>query len=291
MRSFSEAGLNWLWRLCVIAWCACAVQGVAAQGDKEAIKVATYNLRYDNPDDGPNGWPLRKEAVKALIRFHGFDLFGTQEGLANQIRDLSEMSEFSHVGMGRDDGKDAGEHSTIFFRSARFQLQRHGDFWLSETPDRPSLGWDAECCKRIATWAQLRDRQSGKSFYVFSSHFDYQGVVARRESAKLVLKKIGEIAGTQPVICLGDFNSTPDTEQIRIMRNALRDARDISAMPPYGPVATFNGFQWASAPQDRIDYIFVARQIRVLKYGTLTDSINQRYPSDHFPVMAQLILD
>lgn len=290
MRPIAASGLIGMLCLILIPMFTFAAQDAPAQEDKSII-AGTYNLRFDNPSDGANGWPLRKEAVKALIRFHEFDLFGTQEGLGNQIQDLSEMSEFSHVGVGRDDGLDAGEHSTIFFRNSRFLLQRHGDFWLSETPGQPSLGWDAECCKRIATWARLRDRKSGKSFYVFSVHFDHQGVVARRESARLVLRKIDEIAGTQPVICLGDFNSTPDTEQIGIMRSTLRDARDVSEAAPYGPAATFNGFQWGDLPKDRIDYIFVTKQVRIVKYGTLTDSLNQRYPSDHFPVMTRLILN
>ncbi len=264
---------------------------VGGVGDGATINVATYNLRYDNPGDGDNGWRLRKEAVKALIRFHEFDVFGTQEGLDNQIQDLAEMAEYDHLGVGRDDGRRAGEHSTIFYRKSRFTPLRQGDFWLSETPQQPSLGWDAECCKRIVSWVQLRDRQSGKAFYVFSVHFDHQGIVARRESAKLVLRKIREIAADQPVICLGDFNSTPDTEQIGTMRSELRDARDLAGSLAYGPEATFNGFRWDAVPKERIDYIFVSPQMRVSRYGTLSDSSGLRYPSDHFPVVVRLSVD
>jgi endonuclease/exonuclease/phosphatase family metal-dependent hydrolase len=274
----------------LLAGCALIEHGAAAPGD-QAFSVATYNLRYDNPQDGVNAWPLRREAVKALIRFHAFDVFGTQEGLIDQIRDLAAMDEFSFVGVGRDDGKRAGEHSAIFYRKDRFSLQQHGDFWLSQTPGRPSLGWDAECCKRIASWAQLRDVRSGKSFYVFSAHFDHQGIVARRESAKLMLSKIRDIAGSHPVICLGDFNSTPETEPIATLRGALRDARLISAAPAYGPTATFNDFKWNVAPTARIDYIFVSPQFKVMTYAVLSDSINQRYPSDHFPVLARVAVE
>lgn len=263
--------------------------GAAASG--APLTVATYNLRYNNPNDGADAWPLRRKAVKALIRFHAFDVFGTQEGLHDQIQDLASLDEYGHVGAGRDDGQHAGEHSAVFYRRDRFSLQRNGDFWLSETPDRPSLGWDATCCKRIASWAQFRDAANGKTFYVFSVHFDHQGVVARRESARLVLRRISEIAGSDPVICLGDFNATPDSEPIATMRGALRDARQVSLAPPYGPEATFNDFKWHVAPTARIDYIFVGRQFRVLKYGVLSDSLNQRYPSDHFPVMAQMVLE
>lgn len=264
---------------------------VAVAQDSATINVATYNLRYNNPQDGVNAWPQRKEAVKALIRYHEFDLFGTQEGLAGQIEDLAEMREYAHVGVGRDDGKQAGEHSAIFYKKSRFTLTQHGDFWLSPTPDRPSLGWDAKCCKRIASWAKLRDGQRGKSFFVFSVHFDHQGIVARRESAKLMLQKIAEIAGDGPVICLGDFNSTPETEQIATMQGALRDAYQVSAAPPYGPVGTFNNFKLDAAMTERIDYIFVNRSVKVLRYAVLSDSVDRRYPSDHHPVVARILLE
>jgi endonuclease/exonuclease/phosphatase family metal-dependent hydrolase len=255
------------------------------------INVATYNIRYNTPQDGINAWPHRRDAVKALIRYHELDVFGTQEGLADQIDDLAEMSEYAHVGVGRDDGKRAGEHSAIFYRKSRFSLLEHGDFWLSQTPDRPSMGWDAKCCKRLVSWAHLRDGQSRKSFFVFSVHFDHEGVVARRESAKLLLLKIGEMAGRSPVICVGDFNATPQSEPIVTMQGALRDAYRISSAPPYGPVGTFNGFRLDVATTNRIDYIFVTRDIEVLRYAVLTDSFDLRYPSDHFPVVAKVSLE
>ena len=259
-----------------------------AQADT-VIKVATYNLRLDLAQDGANAWPNRKEAVKALVRYHEFDILGTQEGLAHQIDDLASMPEFAHVGVGRDDGRRAGEHSSIFFRRARFALLAHGDFWLSETPDTPSLGWDAKCCKRLASWAKLRDAKSGKAFYVFSVHFDHEGQVARRESAKLMLRKIEEIAGGETVLCLGDFNATPDSEPIRTMLGgALRDAYRVTESPPYGPVGTFNGFKLDAPMTERIDYVFVSRHVRVLKYAVLSDSFAGRYPSDHHPVVVSL---
>jgi endonuclease/exonuclease/phosphatase family metal-dependent hydrolase len=263
---------------------------VASASDSKAFNIASYNLRYDSPKDGANAWPLRKEPVKALIRFHEFDILGTQEGLSNQIKDLAEMQEYAHIGVGRDDGKHAGEHSAIFYRRDRFSLIRHGDFWLSETPDIVSKGWDAECCNRIVSWAHLRDRNTGKTFFVFSVHFDHQGLLARRESAKLMLKKIKAIAGRQAVFCVGDFNSTPDTEQIATMRSALGDARELSATPAYGPEHSFNGFAWNEAPKDRIDYIFISAQIKVRKFATLSDSIALRYPSDHFALVARVLI-
>lgn len=268
----------------------CAPAWSASPQSPAPMNVATYNLRMNNPGDGPNAWPARKEMVKALIRYHEFDVFGTQEGLPDQIADLAQMPEFGHVGVGRDDGKDAGEHSAIFFRKSRFALLDKGDFWLSETPERPSFGWDATCCHRLASWAHLRDQASGRRLFVFSVHFDHEGDVARRESAKLMLRKIAEITHGEPVICVGDFNSTPDTVQIQTMSSAMRDAFKVSKAPPYGPVGTFNNFHLDAAMKDRIDYIFVDRHAEVLKYAVLSDSLDRRYPSDHHPVVARLIL-
>lgn len=252
---------------------------------QSTLKLATWNLRLDLAQDGVNAWPHRKDLVKALVRYHDFDVFATQEGLPAQIDDLAEMKEFAHVGAGRDDGKHAGEHSAIFYKRSRIALLRAGDFWLSQTPDRPSLGWDATCCNRIVSWAEMRDKHTGRRFFFFSVHFDHQGEQARRESATLVLRKIAEIAGTAPVICAGDFNSSPDTVQIRTMQAALADAYLTSAAPPYGPAATFSGFRAGGEAGERIDYIFVSRQVAVRSYAALTDSRDGRYFSDHLPVV------
>ncbi len=255
--------------------------------DGKTLNIATYNLRYNNKGDGINSWPNRKEQVKALIRFHEFDIFGTQEGLIDQLKDLCEMQEYAYVGAGRDDGKQAGEHSAIFYRKDRFKLLENGDFWLSETPGKPGKGWDATCCNRICSWAKFRDLENKKDFYFFCVHFDHQGVIARKESGKLMVQKITEIAGANPVVCVGDFNSTPETEQIKTMKSLLQDSREISEMPPYGPVGTFNSFNYNAQMKDRIDYIFLSEQFKALKYGTLTDSYDQKFPSDHQPVMVK----
>ncbi len=254
------------------------------------ITFATYNIRYNNPGDSLNSWPHRKENVKALIRFHEFDIFGTEEGLIDQIKGIAELPEYAYTGKGRDDGKEAGEHSAIFYRKDRFKLLESGDFWLSETPDKPGKGWDAKCCNRICSWGKFKDLQTKKEFFFFCVHFDHQGVVARRESGKLMVKKIKEIAKNAPVICVGDFNSTPETEQIKEMQTILNDAYQVTEIPPYGPVGTFNAFKFDAPMKHRIDYIFVSPQIKVLKYGVLTDAKDQRYPSDHQPVMIKALL-
>ncbi len=264
--------------------------GITNARPNNPLVVATYNLRQNNPNDGVNAWPNRKEEVKGLIRFHEFDIFGTQEGFIGQLNDLLEMEEFAYTGHGRDNGKDAGEHSAIFYRKDRFKLLDSGDFWLRETPDNPGRGWDATCCNRICSWGKFRDLETSKEFFFFCVHFDHQGVVARKESAKLMVKKIQDIAGDFPVFCVGDFNSTPETEQIKTMQTLLRDSRQVSAMPPYGPAGTFNSFNFNAAMDKRIDYIFVSSQIDVLKYGVLTDNKDQRFPSDHQPVVVKVVI-
>ncbi len=268
--------------------CVCLMCVSATAQKKKEIRVASYNLRNKNPNDGVNNWSNRKENVKALVLYHDFDIFGTQEGRFEQLIDLCEMPGYAYVGGGRDDGKDAGEHSAIFYKTDRFKILESGNFWLSETPDKPGLGWDAKCCNRICSWMKVKDKNSRKTFYFFNVHFDHQGVVARQESGKLMVRKIKEIAGDAPVICTGDFNSTPETEQIRTMQTILNDSYQVTLMPPYGPVGTFNAFNFDAPMKDRIDYIFVSKQFTVLKYAVLTDAKDQRYPSDHQPVVVDL---
>lgn len=276
--------------LCCLAFASMlTLQSTLAQQEVPII-VATYNLRYNTKNDGINAWPNRKENVKALIEYHEFDLFGTQEGLRDQLTDIAELKEFAFLGAGRDDGKEAGEHSAIFYRKDRFKPLKSGNFWLSETPDKPGKGWDATCCNRICSWAQFSDLKTKKTFYFFCVHFDHQGVEARRQSGKLMVAKIKEIAKNEPVILVGDFNSTPDTEQIKTIQTLLNDARTVSAMPPYGPEGTFNAFKFDAPMDQRIDYIFVSKPFTVLKYGVLTDAKDQRYPSDHQPVVAKMVL-
>ncbi len=275
----------------LLAAFALAVCTLAPAVAGRALEVATYNLRLDTPADGPNAWPHRRDAVKALIGYHGFDLVATQEGLPGQIDDLAAMAGFRWVGVGRDDGVRGGEHAAIFYRHARLRLLAHGDFWLSETPDRPSKGWDGRCCNRLATWARFADRASGRRFVAVSVHFDHEGEVARRESARLVLRRAAALAGSAPLLVLGDFNAGPGSEPVALMTAALRDARAISATPPYGPEGTFNGFHPERPATERIDHVFVSRHWRVLRWGVLTDSIDGRAPSDHYPLAVRLAFD
>ncbi|MFN8353942.1 MAG: endonuclease/exonuclease/phosphatase family protein [Spirosomataceae bacterium] len=254
----------------------------------QTLNVASYNLRLNTASDGINAWPNRKEAVKALIEYHDFDIFGTQEGFVGQLKDIATLEGYAYIGVGRDDGKEAGEHSAIFYKKSRFEVLDKGDFWLSETPDKPSKGWDATCCNRICSWGKFKEKTSGKIFYFFSVHFDHQGVEARRQSGFLMVSRMKQIAKQTPLICVGDFNSDPETEQIKTLQGFLQDAYLISKKKPYGPVGTFNGFQ-ANAPLDkRIDYVFVDKHFVVHTYAALTDTYQHLYPSDHLPVVCRV---
>ncbi|QJD77204.1 endonuclease/exonuclease/phosphatase family protein [Spirosoma rhododendri] len=269
---------------------ACVIAYTAVAQPANTMRVASYNLRYNTPNDGADAWPNRIEMVKSLIRYHKIELFGTQEGLRGQLNDVAQLPGWAFVGKGRDDGKEAGEHSAIFYKKDRFDLLTTGDFWLSETPDKPGKGWDATCCNRICTWARFRDKQTKKEFYFFSAHFDHQGVEARRQSGRLMVEKIKAIAKNEPVIFVGDLNSTPDTEQVKTIQASLQDAYQATKQPPYGPVGTFTGFKSDAPLNDRIDYIFVSKSIDVLSYAALTDRLDQRFPSDHLLVVADVVI-
>ncbi|WP_430971729.1 endonuclease/exonuclease/phosphatase family protein [Sunxiuqinia rutila] len=276
----------------MLAFAACNGKQTTSDTNQVETKliVASYNLRYNTPNDGENAWPNRKEQVKGLIRYHEFDIFGTQEGLIGQLNDLLEMQEFAFTGVGRDDGKQAGEHSAIFYKKSRFELLDSGDFWLSETPEEPSYGWEAKH-RRICSWGEFKDKLTAKTFFVFNAHFDHQAVEAQRQSGILVVEKMKEIAGDGTIIFMGDLNSTPETEQIQNISGYLNDTYAVTQMPPYGPVGTFNSFKFDAPMNNRIDYVFVSEDVNVMSYGVLTDSYDQKYPSDHQPVVAKVVLD
>ena len=255
--------------------------------DKEVLKIATFNLRMDTPSDGENAWFHRKDMVNDLIRFYGFDLFGTQEGFTHQLNDILRLSDYRFIGVGRDDGKDAGEHCAIFYRSDRFKVLDQGDFWLSEHPEKPGRGWDGTCCNRICTWGKFEDLKNHKQFYFFNVHYEYEGDVARRKSSNLMISRIKSIAGNQPVFLTGDFNAFPTEEPIRILNDSgfLNDSYKITKEAPFGPVCTYHGYDSTIKTEERLDYIWVTDSIQIDKYGVLTNTLYGHTPSDHFPVM------
>lgn len=256
----------------------------------QKLITATYNIRLQTDGDTGNLWSQRAPNVAALIRFHQFDVFGTQEGFRNQLNDIKKaLPEYEFYGAGRDDGKEAGEHSAVFYRKDRFTLLKNGDFWLSETPDQPSKGWDATCCNRICSWVQLTDKTSGKSFYFFSAHFDHQGTIARVESSKLILQRINSIAGNEPVIFVGDLNGDQQSEWYKNIDTAdFLDDTFKQVTFPYAGNGTFNAFGKNIQTPGVIDHIFVSKHFIVKRWGILSDSYQGRYPSDHFPVLADL---
>jgi len=253
----------------------------------QSFNVASFNIRYDNPKDSGNLWVNRAPIVSNLIRFHDFDIFGIQEGLKNQLEDISTaLPGYARYGRGRDDGKEAGEHSAVYYKTDKFKLVKSGDFWLSETPNVPAKGWDATCCNRICSWVYLEDIKSKKKFYLFNVHFDHQGVVARKESGKLMVQKIKEIAGNEPVLLTGDLNGSRESEWYLTIANSglLKDAHS-GVKFPYENNASSNGFRTPRG-MGVIDHIFMSKQFTASKWGILTDTYFGKYPSDHFPVMA-----
>lgn len=258
---------------------------------QKQMNIITYNIRYNTPSDKENAWPNRRDNVMKLLKRHKADIFSVQEALYDQVMDLKDgMPGFDYVGVGRDDGNINGEFSAIYYNSNRYALIENGTFWLSQTPKIPSKSWDA-ALNRICTWARLRDKETRKTFYIFNTHFDHKGVKARKESAILILKKIGEIAArNEPVILTGDFNLTPEEKPLILIRQKLKDARQVSETVPQGPVGTFNDFDFTNKLENRIDYIFLNKFVGVKKYIVLTDSKDNRYPSDHLPVLAEIQL-
>lgn len=254
---------------------------------ENAINIISYNIRLNVASDGENAWPKRKDNVKALVRFHDADILCVQEALPLQVDELLENTNYAMEGVGRDDGKRAGEFSAIYFDKSRFIKKDGGTFWLSESPEKPSKGWDA-ALNRVCSWVRLFDKKNKKEFLVFNTHYDHIGVQARIESAKLLKRKIQEIAPKLPVVFTGDLNVTPETEAIATIKSFLIDAKEASVEPAYGPVGTFNAFKFDSPLKDKIDYIFVNKGFKVQKFGVLSDSKDLRYPSDHLPIIARL---
>jgi endonuclease/exonuclease/phosphatase family metal-dependent hydrolase len=250
----------------------------------------TFNVRNDNRGDVGNLWEQRSQVAANLLRFHQFDVFGTQEGKKNQIDDLSTfLPEYANHGLGRDDGKSAGEHSTIFYKKDKFKLLKKGDFWLSETPDKPGLGWDATCCNRIASWVQLQDIKNGKKFFFFNAHFDHQGKIARVESSKLMLKKIKEIAGTSPAVFSGDLNGDHESEWYLTLKNSsfLFDTYD-QVKNPYVNNSSFNAWGKSLDTDGIIDHVFVTKEFTAQRWGILTDTYRGKFVSDHFPILVEV---
>ncbi|MFD0792596.1 endonuclease/exonuclease/phosphatase family protein [Mucilaginibacter litoreus] len=276
-------------RLLILTLFVCTATITDAQ--QRQLNIGTYNLRNANKGDSTagNGWGQRFPWAAKLIRFQDFDVFGTQELKYHQITDLTDsLPGYKWVGIGRDDGKKAGEFSAIFYKADRFKLVRTGDFWMSTVTDKPNKGWDA-VLPRICTWAQFKEIKTGFTFYFFNLHMDHIGVIARRESAKLVLQKIKEMAGNTPTILTGDFNVDQTSDSYAVINNSgvLKDTYVLSPIK-LDPSNSFNDFNANTDGDKRIDHIFVTKDFKVTRYGILTNTYHGRVPSDHYPVEAVL---
>lgn len=250
------------------------------------VKVITYNIRYLNPGDGIYAWSNRVARVTGLLKKYSPDIFCLQEAEKIQVTDVADrLPEYLWKGNGRDNGQEKGEFCPVFYRADRFENYAHGQFWLSETPDIPGLGWDAEC-NRICTWVKLSLKGTLNSIVVFNTHLDHKGISARLHSAVLLKEKISCITGQYnlPAILTGDFNDTPESGPIQSLKEQFCDSAEISETPAEGPAGTFNNFDRHSVPEKRIDYIFLSRGVRVKKYLVVTDQFENLLPSDHYPV-------
>lgn len=280
--------LIWMLLPLLAASCGQVKQQTAAP---QSVNVMSFNIRYDNPEDSLDNWKYRKDRAANAIRFYDVDILGTQEVLHNQLVDLQQrLPEYDVIGVGREDGKEKGEYSALWYKKDRFTLLDSGYFWLSETPEvAGSKGWDG-ACERIATWAKLKDKASGKEYFALNTHLDHVGVAARREGVTLILDKVNELSGGLPVIVTGDFNAEPESDVIKHVTDAanpehLTDSRSASPLV-YGPAWSFHDF--GKIPYDRrplIDYVFVRNGLEVLKYGVLAETENEAFLSDHAPVL------
>ncbi|ANQ47948.1 endonuclease/exonuclease/phosphatase family protein [Flammeovirga sp. MY04] len=266
----------------------CTVLSGFAQNN--SLKYMSFNIRYNTPHDKENAWPNRKDWVADIVKFYEVDVFGAQEVLEGQLNDLKDrLPQMTQVGVGRDDGKKAGEFSPIFFNTKEFKLLDSGTFWLSETPDEPSSGWDA-ALPRICTWAKLKSKSTKRTILVMNCHYDHEGDEARVNSSKLLIKKSQELSeqGKYPVVLMGDFNTEPQAEPIKILSDYYQNTREISLTNPLGPVGTWQGFDYNSPLDSHIDFVFTYGYFKVLRYAHITEAKNQRFPSDHLPVFVEL---
>ncbi len=279
------------------------------------LVVGSYNVRYENEGDkkNGNGWEQRAPVQIDLINFYSFDVLGTQEVLYGQLNDLLlGLPDYNYVGVGRDDGKTKGEFAPIFYKEERIQHLDSGHFWLSEESAYPNKGWDA-VLPRICTWAHFKDRKTKKKFWFFNLHMDHVGVVARRESARLVLDKIQEMCQNEPVILTGDFNVDQTHESYNVLHDSgvFQDSFE-TAKVRYALNGTFNAFDVNLKTNSRIDHVFVSPTFTVERYGVLNDTYRSktedkgkvhvgdfpkevsfekyqvRLPSDHFPIYVEL---
>lgn len=253
--------------------------------ESEGLKVMSYNIRLGSAQDGTNSWALRYTATGKMLEDQKPDVFGVQEALEYQVRYIEEMCGYESVGVGRENGKKEGEHMSIFWNKKTVSMLKWGTFWLSETPEKPSKGWDAECFI-TATWALMKDKKTGKKFYFVNTHLDHKGTEAQKNGLKLIVDRIAEInPDGLPMILTGDFNIEPKNPALKDLDARMQSARNIAEKTD--DHATYNGWGKSST---MIDYIYVSGFSSCPEYQTVTKRYEDRkFISDHYPIFARLI--
>jgi|GEM_PF-470521 len=265
------------------------------------LNIASYNMRFNNKRENPdNTWSERKPQVRALLEYYDFDIVGTQEPLLGQIKYLTDsLPQYSAISYPKADGVTDDETCTILYKTARLELLQKGNFWHSATPDTFENGG------RITTWGKFKDKLTGGEFFVFNTHLSSSNLESRKTSIAVILKELPRIAGGSPFFLTGDFNATEKEETVAALVNSpiMADSKKVSKTPPYGQARSFNGFKFEpSIPKGEtrqdyianalpIDFIFVSKQISVLKYAVITDSFYGKFPSDHFPVCIKAVAE
>lgn len=256
----------------------------------QSLKLLSYNIRLDVEVDGENDWAHRKDFFASQLQFYEPDIFGIQEAKPNQLTDIAiVLPQYSSIGIGRD-GIGKGESSSVFYKTDRLKVLESNTFWLSETPNEISKGWDA-AFNRVCTYGLFRDVKTNKTFWVFNTHLDHIGELARTNGILLILSKIQKLNTKKyPVFFMGDFNSKPTEDRIIHLKKEMNDTREVSKEKPFGPSGTFNGFRHNEPVTELIDYIFISKNspFIVKKYAVLSDSKDLRYPSDHLPVYIEI---
>ena len=258
----------------------------------QTVKILTYNIRYENNGDGANSWSNRRAWLCDQIRQAGPDLFGIQEGLAGQVGFIDKtLTAYRHIGVGREDGKEKGEFSAIYYDKQKYRVVKEQTFWLSPTPEKVSVGWDA-ALERICTCGLFEEKASGNRFWMFNTHFDHMGTEARKNSATLILQKIKQLnTGSYPVILTGDFNAGPESDPVKILRGQFIDSQTADKSMSMMPGGTFNNFDPEKPSVERIDFIFCSTgNTSPLFYQVMQEQREGKFASDHFPVYAKIRL-
>lgn len=264
------------------------VSSAQKQTKDHDLKVMSYNIRMGAAKDGTNSWEYRYPATALMLEDQKPDVFGVQEAFNYQIRFIEDnFMDYDCVGVGRDDGKQKGEFMSIFWNKKTVKMLKWGTFWLSETPEKPSMGWDA-ACKRTATWALMKDKKTGKQFYFVNTHLDHRGAEAQRKGLELIVERIAQINPKgYPMVLTGDFNVKPDNAALKDLDTKMQSARKIAPRTDNHP--TFNN--WGKIKPDMvIDYIYVSGFSACPEYHTVTEKYGTwKYVSDHYPIYAKLI--